>query len=116
MTPVQSFTWLEFDLDLSQGIVLVPTSKIEDHKKQQRSLQNQCSVPDKQIASVVGKIISMSTALGPVARLITRGLYSLLNSHNSWFETLCTMPEAVKGTSVLVYMKALQLIEDRTFG
>ena len=94
-TPVQSLTWLGFDLDLSQGVVSIPTSKIENLKGQLRSLQNQCSVPAKQIASVVGKIISMSIALSPVARLMTRGLYSLLNSCNSWFETLCIMPEAV---------------------
>ena len=94
-TPVQSLTWLGFDLDLSQGVVSVPTSKIENLNRQLRSLQNQCSVPAKQIASVVGKIISVSIALGPVARLMTRGLYSLLNSCNSWFETLCITPEAV---------------------
>ena len=95
-TPVHSLTWLWFDLDLSQGIVSVPTSKIENLKGKLRNLQNQCSVPAKQIASVVSKIISMSITLGPVARLMTRGLYSLLNSHNSWFETLYTMPEAVE--------------------
>ena len=37
----------------------------------------------------------MSIALGPVPRLMTRSLYSLLNSRNSWFETLCITPEAV---------------------
>ena len=42
----------------------VPTSKIENLKGQLRSLQNQRSVPAKQIASVVGKIISMSIVLG----------------------------------------------------
>ena len=91
--PVQTLTWLGFDLDLSQGVVSVPTSKIDKLKREPISLQNRHGAPAKHIASVVGTIISMSIALGPVARLMTRSLYSLLNSHQSWFETLCIMPE-----------------------
>jgi len=36
----------------------------------------------------------MSITLGPVARLMTRSLYSLLNRHHSWFESLHITPEA----------------------
>ena len=85
--PAQALTWLGFDLNLSQGVVSVPTSKIDNLRGLLMSLA-------KQIASVVGKIIFMSIALGPVARLMTRSLYSLLNSRHSWFETLCITPEA----------------------
>ena len=94
--PVQTLTWLGFDLDLTQGVVSVPTSKIENLRGQLTSLQNRHATPAKQIASVVGKIVSMSIALGPVARLMTRSLYSLLNNRQSWFETLCISPEAGK--------------------
>ena len=36
-------------------------------------------VPARQLVSVVGKIMSMSLALGPVMRLMTRSLYFVLN-------------------------------------
>ena len=87
-------TWLGFDLDLSQGVVSVPTYKIETLKRQLVGLQCQHTALAKQIASIVGKIISMSIALGPVARLMTRSLYSLLNRRHSWFESLHITPEA----------------------
>lgn len=34
----------------------------------------------KQLASLIGKIVSMSLALGLVTRLMTHNLYALLNS------------------------------------
>ena len=42
----------------------------------------------RQLASMIGKIISMSIALGPVARFITRSIYALLNSQQSWWDVL----------------------------
>ena len=93
-TPTQSLSWLGLDLDLNEGVVSIPMSKIEILREQLGSLQNSHSASAKQIASVVGRIISMSIALGPVARLMTRSLYSLLNSRHSWYETLCIIPEA----------------------
>ena len=59
-----------------------------------KALQSRCNASAKQIASVVGKIISMSVALGPVSRLMTRSLYALLNSRRSWFDSLCITKEA----------------------
>ena len=44
---------------------------------------------------VVGQIISMSLAIGPVARLRTRALYSVLNSRRSWSDRL-RLPEDAK--------------------
>ena len=38
----------------------------------------------------------MSIALGPVARLMTRSLYTLLNSRHSWYERLQMSPEAAE--------------------
>ena len=40
------------------------------------------------IASLVGKIISMGLALGPMSRLMTRSLYALLASRQAWCESL----------------------------
>ena len=48
----------------------------------------------KFIASLVGKIISMSLALGPVARFMTRALYSVLETRSAWCEFLAVPNEA----------------------
>ena len=42
------------------------------------------SIPVGVVASVVGQIMSMSLALGPVARLRTRAMYAVINSCTSW--------------------------------
>ena len=47
------------------------------------ALQGCPCITAKQLASLVGNIMSMSIALGPVARLMTRSLYALLNSWHS---------------------------------
>ena len=39
-------------------------------------------------ASLVGKIISMGLALGPMSRIMTRSLYVLLWSRHAWCEHL----------------------------
>ena len=44
----------------------------------------------------MGNIISMSIVLGPVARLMTRSLYTLLNSRHSWYEKLQVFLEAAE--------------------
>ena len=42
----------------------------------------------RRLASLVGQIISMGLALGTIARLRTRGMYSLMNSKNLWNKRL----------------------------
>ena len=44
--------------------------------------------PVKQLASVVGQIISLETAVGNVVRLMTRSAYTLINSCFSWQERI----------------------------
>ena len=46
------------------------------------------------LASVVGSILSMSLAIGPVARFMTRSMYTLLETRSSWWELLTISPEA----------------------
>ena len=40
------------------------------------------------LASMLEKIVSMSLAFGPVSRFITRSLYTVLESRQSWSEPL----------------------------
>ena len=42
----------------------------------------------RKLASIVGQIISMSLAIGPVSRLRTRALYLVLNSRRYWSDVL----------------------------
>ena len=42
-------------------------------------------VQAKQLASVVGSIISMSLAVGLVSQFMTRCLYSVLETRHSWW-------------------------------
>ena len=45
-------------------------------------------LPAKFLARIAGKIISMSLALGPVARFMTRSLYGLLDTRSHWGDIL----------------------------
>ena len=56
-------------------------------------LSNQL-VPARLLASVTGQIISMSLAIGPVARLRTRALYEVINKQKFWSEKLPLSPLA----------------------
>ena len=95
-TPAQRMCWLGFDLDLIKGVVSVPPQKIQKLQKSLEAVDRCPHVPAKQIASLVGNIMSMSIALGPVARLMTRSLYTLLNNRRSWYERLLMSPEAAE--------------------
>ena len=95
-TPSQKMQWLGFDLDLEEGVVSVPPHKIQRLQDALTGLGECHYAPAKQIASLVGNIMSMSIALGPVARLMTRSLYALLNSRHSWYEKLQVSPEAAE--------------------
>ena len=53
-------------------------------------------LPAKMIASIIllGKIISMGLAVGPVSRLMTRSLYAMLESRTMWCERLTLSVQA----------------------
>ena len=92
--PSQMCTWLGFVINLSSGHIQVPQEKIDNLRAQVREATQQTTLTARYIASIVGKIISMSIALGPVARLMTRSLYSLINTRKVWCEQLQITAEA----------------------
>lgn len=68
LEPQQTGEWLGFILDLGKGMFKVPVDKI----RKLTSIQNipaEGRVSVRQLASVVGQIISMGIAVGPIARL-----------------------------------------------
>ena len=92
--PVRKLTWLGFTLDLEFGKLTVPEDKLSCLCDLLQSLLEKHLFPAKLLASAVGRIISMSLALGPVARLMTRSLYAVLNTRISWCTQLQLSDEA----------------------
>ena len=94
--PKSDIEWLGFIIDLAKGEFLVPDRKLVKLRSQlQEALELQL-MPARKLASLIGKIISMSLALGPVTRLMTRSLYATLNSRVAWCQKLLLTPEAVE--------------------
>jgi len=89
------FGFTNFCQDWSLNIPL-PKGKIEAFCNLLRSSLWTKALPARSLASIVGKIISMSIALDPVTRLMTRGLYAVINTHDSWCDTLLISLEAEK--------------------
>ena len=75
MVPSQQCAWLGFEVDLHRGVLSVPQEKIKALKTQLEQMALRPRLPAKVLASLAGKIVAMSIALGPVARLMTRGLH-----------------------------------------
>ena len=50
--------------------------------------------PARILASIIGQVISMTLAMGPVSRVRTRALYSVLNTRKSWADKLHLSREA----------------------
>ena len=91
LEPQQVGQWLGFTLDLLDGKFFVPKEKIAKLVHSVISALAAKLVPARQLASIVGQIISMSLAIGPVARLRTRALY-VVNGRRYWSEKLVLSP------------------------
>ena len=92
--PSTIIEWLGFTIDLSKGEFSIPEEKIKALKSKLVEIKSVRFVPARHLASVIGKISSMSLGLGPVSRLMTRSLYATLNKKLSWFQSLEISSEA----------------------
>ena len=107
-TPVQQITWLGFFLDLEKGQIFVPTEKVEQLKSQLEQVQHSPTLKARDLASIIGKLISISLAVGPTARLMTRSLYAALNSRQFWCQSLHVTPEARR--EILFWLENLDTV------
>ena len=88
--PVQVITWLGVVLNTIDGSVQATNERIAKLTSDLRSLQALSSQPFvrqahvKSVASVAGQIISLSSCVGSVTRIMTRHLFSVVNSAISW--------------------------------
>ena len=85
--PVQVITWLGVVLDTIDGTIKATDERIEKLNAglvELLSCQPPRKVHVKRVASVTGQIISLSPCVGSVARIMTRFLFSVVNSARSW--------------------------------
>ena len=92
--PSQCLEWLGFTINLAEGQIHVPESKIAALRSMLQRVKHSPTIKVKCLASLLGKIISMSLAFGSVSRFMTRSLYSILEDRQSWYEALQFSPEA----------------------
>ena len=85
--PVQVITWLGVVLDTTDGTIKATDERIEKLNAGLVELVS-CQPPQKvyvkRVATVTGQITSLSPCVGSVARIMTRFLFSVVNSARSW--------------------------------
>ena len=94
--PVQVITWLGIVLDTNRGVISVTHKRISKLKTSIVSIpQGHCShVKVRDLASVVGQIISLTPCVGNVTRIMTRSLYAVVDQGVSWSSTIELTREA----------------------
>ena len=68
-------------------------------------------MPARKLASLIGKIISMSLPLGPVTRLMTHSLYATLNNREALEELKFWFNEVTKFNGQHTYMEYLSWLK-----
>ena len=94
--PVQIITWLGTVLDTNQGFISVTEQIISQLKANIDSVLKGDSkiVSVRNLATVVGQIISLTPCVGGVTRIMTRSLYAVVNTKVSWNSTVLLTKEA----------------------
>ena len=72
----------------------MPTDKVERLKSSLVQVLDRPTLKARNLASIIGKLISMSLVVDPVARLMTRSLYVVLNTRQYWCQSLPVSREA----------------------
>ena len=94
MGTLRAMEWLGFLIDLSVGEFSVPAHKIEALKSRLRETKEAKCASARQLAGLIGKIVSMSLGLGPDTQLMTRNLCAVLNCRLAWCHRLTLSDEA----------------------
>ena len=94
--PTQRLIWLGFVVDLALGQIEVPQDKLLSLQSRLQQAIQCPKIRARSLASIVGKIISMSLAFGPVSRFMTRSLYAVLEHRVAWCDMLTLSSEALQ--------------------
>ena len=79
--PVQNITWLGTVFDTYRGFISVTESRISKLKSSIKLIRKvDCQIVKvRDLASVVGQVISLTHCEGSVARIMTRSMYAVVN-------------------------------------
>jgi len=86
-TPKHARVHLRFDVDLAAGLFKVPLIHREAFRADALAILKGTRVQARKLACLVGTVISMKLAWGPITQLYTRNLYHILSnvpSLNCW--------------------------------
>lgn len=92
--PVQVITWLGIVLDTNQGFISVTEQRISKLKVGIDSILKGDYTIVRDLASIVGQIISLTPCVGRVARIMSRSMYAVVNEKVSWNSTVELTKEA----------------------
>ena len=84
LEPSQIIDWLGFTWNLRDGFIDIPKHKLENLREKVVSLRSRQLVTARELASVVGFIISLRFAYGPVCQFFTRQMSMLIAQKFHW--------------------------------
>jgi hypothetical protein len=98
--PTLCLTWLGHVWDMEEGSISVTKQRLENLNISLKSIISQVVRGDvlvraRRLAGVVGQIISMTSAMGPIARLKTRSMYDCILKKASWDAPVLVNSEAL---------------------
>ena len=94
LDPIQRGEWLGFVLDLGVGSFYVPNEKVSRLQSSVAFLNLNSPIRVRALSGIVGQVISMSLAIGPIARLRTRACYATINKRKTWSDSILLSEEA----------------------
>ncbi|CAH3148880.1 unnamed protein product, partial [Porites lobata] len=96
--PTQVITWLGTVIDTSQCIISATDARIQSLSEDLSFLLDSTHpslYQVRKLASVCGKIISLGTCVGNVARLMTRNIFAVINFAMNWNSMVSLTPGCV---------------------
>ena len=81
-------TWLGWELDFEAGSVAIPNNKILKLKQLAYQISDQEQVHFKTLAKLAGSIASFSFVVGSISRVMTRAIYKLIGSAETWYDSV----------------------------
>eukprot|EP01029_Cantina_marsupialis_P013418 TRINITY_DN296_c1_g1_i17.p1 TRINITY_DN296_c1_g1~~TRINITY_DN296_c1_g1_i17.p1 ORF type:complete len:634 (+),score=26.85 TRINITY_DN296_c1_g1_i17:1496-3397(+) len=84
LKPKQVMTFLGLGIDTKKGVFFVEEEKLNKLVNKMGKLQRLSEVTARDIASVAGKLQSLSLAIGGTVRLFSRGLFAAIKDRIDW--------------------------------
>ena len=95
-TSRQSGEWLGFIINTIKMQFQVPQTKVAKLKPQLNAAIQDCFITIRKLAKIAGFVNSMSLAVGPISRLLTRQMYFAIESRSGWDHLLCISGSLLK--------------------